>query len=88
METVNAPHLPVRENWLALHHEKALMPDLAIVDAHHHLWDRQSGRYLVPDFSHDILRLHRECLVVSRLENLVLNIVPDRLKFTEVQIKF
>ncbi|MGP2486741.1 amidohydrolase family protein [Pantoea ananatis] len=54
METVNAPHLPVRENWLALHHEKALMPDLAIVDAHHHLWDRQSGRYLVPDFSHDI----------------------------------
>jgi L-fuconolactonase len=25
-----------------------------MVDAHHHLWDRQSGRYLAPEFSHDI----------------------------------
>lgn len=54
MEIVNAPHLPVREHWLALHHEPALMPDLPMVDAHHHLWDRQSGRYLAPEFSHDI----------------------------------
>jgi L-fuconolactonase len=26
------------------------MPDLPMVDAHHHLWDRQSGRYLAPEF--------------------------------------
>ena len=54
MEIVNAPHLPVREEWLALHQEEALMPELAIVDAHHHLWDRQSGRYLVHELSQDI----------------------------------
>ncbi|MCZ4061040.1 hypothetical protein O3W44_21050 [Pantoea sp. LMR881] len=54
MEIVNAPHLSVREHWLELHHEKALMPELPIVDAHHHLWDRQSGVYLAPEFSRDI----------------------------------
>lgn len=54
MEIVNAPHLPVREEWLARHHEAALMPELPVVDAHHHLWDRQSGRYLAPELSQDI----------------------------------
>jgi len=54
MEKVNAPHLPVREEWLAQHHETALLPELPIVDAHHHLWDRQSGRYLAHEFSADI----------------------------------
>ena len=54
MEIVNAPHLPVREAWLARHHEEALMPELPVVDGHHHLWDRQSGRYLAPELSQDI----------------------------------
>ncbi|OON42199.1 amidohydrolase [Izhakiella australiensis] len=54
MEIVNAPHQPVREQWLALHREDALLPQLKVVDAHHHLWDRQSGRYLAHEFSQDI----------------------------------
>lgn len=54
METVNSPHLPVRPDWLAQHHEAALSPEQPVVDAHHHLWDRQSGRYLTGEFSADI----------------------------------
>lgn len=34
--------------------EIALEPDLPIVNAHHHLWDRQTGRYLLHEFSEDI----------------------------------
>ncbi|MEZ3499841.1 amidohydrolase [Pantoea sp. KPR_PJ] len=56
MEIVNAPHLAVREEWLEHHQETALMPELPIVDAHHHLWDRQSGVYLTSEFSRDIQR--------------------------------
>jgi predicted TIM-barrel fold metal-dependent hydrolase len=36
----------IREAWLALVTEEALVPDLPICDAHHHLWDRPSDRYL------------------------------------------
>jgi hypothetical protein len=49
--------LPQRR-WQTPPHRRALMPDLPMVDAHHHLWDRQSGRYLAPEFSHDIETLH------------------------------
>ena len=41
MQIVHAPHLPIRPEWLALRDEPVLEPALAIVDAHHHLWDRQ-----------------------------------------------
>lgn len=34
--------------------EEALSPELLIVDAHHHLWDHPSYRYLVPEFSADL----------------------------------
>ncbi|MFP3710068.1 amidohydrolase family protein [Paraburkholderia sp. SIMBA_009] len=54
MQIVHAPHLPVRDDWLALREETALQPDLPIVDAHHHLWDRQSGRYLADELRRDI----------------------------------
>lgn len=54
MEFVNAPHIAVRKEWLALHHEEPLQPELPIIDAHHHLWDRQTGRYLTHEFSEDI----------------------------------
>ncbi|WP_250520576.1 MULTISPECIES: amidohydrolase family protein [unclassified Caballeronia] len=59
MQIVHAPHLPVREKWLALHEEPILEPDLCIVDAHHHLWDRQSGRYLTEEFARDVGSGHR-----------------------------
>lgn len=59
MQIVHAPHLPIREEWLALHREPILEPDLAIVDAHHHLWDRQSGRYLTDEFARDVGSGHR-----------------------------
>ncbi|WP_116135157.1 amidohydrolase family protein [Trinickia diaoshuihuensis] len=59
MQIVHAPHLPVRPDWLASHEEAILEPDLPIVDAHHHLWDRQSGRYLTHEFRDDLASGHR-----------------------------
>ncbi|MEX3916868.1 amidohydrolase [Paraburkholderia sp. BR10872] len=59
MQIVPAPHLPVRDAWLALHREDALLPELPIVDAHHHLWDRQTGRYLADEFRQDMAAGHR-----------------------------
>ncbi len=49
-----SPHLAVREDWLALRTEKAIEPDLPIVDPHHHLWDRPRVRYTVEDLAADI----------------------------------
>ncbi|BDD93621.1 amidohydrolase family protein [Pandoraea sp. XJJ-1] len=59
MQIVHAPHLTVREAWLALREEAALEPALPIVDAHHHLWDRQTGRYLADEFGKDVASGHR-----------------------------
>jgi predicted TIM-barrel fold metal-dependent hydrolase len=59
VQIVHAPHLPVREDWLALREEPVLEPELPIVDAHHHLWDRQSGRYLTEQFGKDVGSGHR-----------------------------
>ncbi|MFM0324260.1 amidohydrolase family protein [Caballeronia glebae] len=59
MQIVHAPHLPVREDWLALREEPILEPELPIVDAHHHLWDRQTGRYLTDEFGQDLRCGHR-----------------------------
>src|SRR5262245_60140401 len=49
-----ANYLPVRADWLARRHEPPLEPDLPIVDAHHHLWDRRGWRYLFDDLLADI----------------------------------
>lgn len=46
--------LPIRPNWLALGREAPLDPDMPIIDAHHHLWDRPAGQYLSQDFLSDI----------------------------------
>ncbi len=48
------PTIPVRAEWLALSDEPVIEPELAIVDPHHHLWDRQDNRYLVPDLLEDL----------------------------------
>jgi predicted TIM-barrel fold metal-dependent hydrolase len=42
----NLHYIPNRLDWLARVKEPVLEPDLAIVDPHHHLWDRPGWRYL------------------------------------------
>jgi predicted TIM-barrel fold metal-dependent hydrolase len=53
--------LSVRQDWLDRRKEPILEPALAIVDAHHHVWDRLGWRYLLDelladtDSGHDIV---------------------------------
>jgi L-fuconolactonase len=47
----------VNDEWLAKRQEEILEPDLPIIDAHHHLWDRGS-RYLFEDVLKDISTGH------------------------------
>ncbi|MGE4239304.1 amidohydrolase family protein [Ramlibacter sp.] len=47
-------YAPYRDDWLALHTEPALEPDLPIVDAHHHLWDAPRPKYMYEDMRRDI----------------------------------
>ncbi|MBV8622122.1 MAG: amidohydrolase family protein [Herbaspirillum sp.] len=54
-----SPHLQVRPDWLALTQEAVLEPDLPIVDAHHHLWDRAGNRYLFEQWLADLSSGHR-----------------------------
>lgn len=57
MEHVHEPVLfgvPSRPEWLALHDEPVLLPELPIVDAHHHLWQADHERYLLEDFESDV----------------------------------
>lgn len=46
-------YIPVRKDWLAKYSEEILEPDLAIIDPHHHLWDRPGNRYLLDDILAD-----------------------------------
>jgi L-fuconolactonase len=50
----NLSHEAPSERWLALRRETALNPDQRIIDAHHHLWDRQGHTYLLPQFQDDV----------------------------------
>jgi predicted TIM-barrel fold metal-dependent hydrolase len=59
MQVVNAPHLPVRPGWLALRQEAPIDPDVPVVDAHHHLWDRHGSRYLAHELLDDTGAGHR-----------------------------
>ena len=58
-QPVPSPHLPVRPQWLALHSEPALEPQLAIIDSHHHLWDHANNPYLGADLLADAAAGHR-----------------------------
>lgn len=49
-----AHYVPVRPHWLALREEQPLHPNVPIVDAHHHLWDRSYLRYMFEDLLADI----------------------------------
>jgi len=41
------------QNWLTLTDEPALEPGLAIIDPHHHLWDRPGDRYVLEELVAD-----------------------------------
>ena len=47
-----------RDSWLNSRIEDIIMPDLPIVDPHHHLWIRNDGSYLFPDFCRDVFSGH------------------------------
>ena len=61
MSTPNPPafHPAADPDWLALHQEAVLEPDLPIIDAHHHLFDRPERRYRVEEFRTDLDAGHR-----------------------------
>ncbi|MBN3802278.1 amidohydrolase family protein [Paraburkholderia sp. Ac-20336] len=46
-------YLPVRAAWLASGTEAALEPDLPIIDAHHHFYERPGWTYLLDDYLED-----------------------------------
>ena len=48
------PHPHVNEAWLRRLREEILTPELPIVDAHHHLWERPAGRYLLDELRADL----------------------------------
>ena len=47
-------HAPIRQDWLEKRREEIIEPNLPIVDPHHHMWDRQGNRYLLPDLLADV----------------------------------
>jgi predicted TIM-barrel fold metal-dependent hydrolase len=44
----------VRPEWLALRQEEIIEPQLPIVDAHHHFWNRDGKPYFLPELLADI----------------------------------
>ncbi|HLY90029.1 MAG TPA: amidohydrolase family protein [Acetobacteraceae bacterium] len=52
------PHPHVNEGWLAKLREDVIDPALPIVEAHHHLWDRASGVYLLDELRADLAAGH------------------------------
>jgi predicted TIM-barrel fold metal-dependent hydrolase len=52
------PHPHVNEAWLARLREAVLEPELPVIDAHHHLWDRDSGDYFLNELLADITAGH------------------------------
>ena len=48
-----------RADWLALHREDILDPDLPIIDAHHHIWQQSGNVYGLADLAADTATGHR-----------------------------
>ncbi len=48
------PKVPVRQDWLDRLSEPVLEPDLPIIDAHHHIWDRPGERYRTEELLADL----------------------------------
>jgi predicted TIM-barrel fold metal-dependent hydrolase len=51
-------HPHVNAAWLQRLREDVIEPDLPIIDAHHHLWERPTGRYLLDELRADITAGH------------------------------
>jgi L-fuconolactonase len=51
-------HPHVNEGWLNQRREEVIAPGLPIIDAHHHLWERESGRYLLDELRGDLTGGH------------------------------
>jgi L-fuconolactonase len=69
----NSAHRRPNEAWLSLAQEDVLEPQLAVIDSHHHLWDRPGNRYLLQEFlddlacGHDVqATVHAECGAMYR----------------------
>jgi predicted TIM-barrel fold metal-dependent hydrolase len=61
--------------WLALQTEEVLEPERPICDPHHHLWDTDIHRYLLPDLLADLYSGHNirstvfvECMAMYRAD--------------------
>jgi L-fuconolactonase len=52
------PHPHVNASWLGKLREDIIEPALPIVEAHHHLWDRASGVYLLDELRADLAAGH------------------------------
>ena len=52
------PHPHVNQAWLAKLREDIIDPAQPIIEAHHHLWDRSSGIYLLDDLKADLAAGH------------------------------
>lgn len=50
---------PPQPDWLSLHAEEVIEPDLPIIDAHHHIWEEGGHPYLLDDILADIATGHR-----------------------------
>ena len=73
MDHASGKFLRVRQDWLDLLVEDVIEPELPIIDAHHHLWDRPGWHYLLDDLLADIHSGHRivatvfvQCLAMYR----------------------
>lgn len=64
------------EHWLSLRQEIPLHPGQRLIDAHHHLWDREGHTYLLDEFEHDVAEnnivasVYVECLSSYREDGL------------------
>ena len=54
MNTNKSPHLPVKQEWLNQLIEDPILPNIPIIDPHHHLWDVGFGRYYIEELLEDI----------------------------------
>ena len=43
-----------RDDWLNLHQEPAIEPELPIIDAHHHIWEAPRPRYMFEELHRDL----------------------------------
>lgn len=51
---VDVINLTIDHDWLEQVDEEAIDPDLPIIDAHHHFWERPGFRYMAPDLLADL----------------------------------